>query len=225
MERGTPFALAHTFRQTGPFRPRNVDPRVPGLVFVGSSTVPGVGVPMVLVSGRLAAAGAARCGIGGYPAEGVLRLPARRRRRRWSPSRSPSTLGRWRPPSPHLRRRRSFHDDDLAAAACRVAGRSAAGRHGRWGELATTMVGRVGSARASRRLVRRTSSTLASRVAWPSGRGMPVVVPLCVAGDGRAGAGGGVGGGGRADIVESPGGIASRAVATSRRGTCSSIRR
>lgn len=55
MERGTPFALAHTFRQTGPFRPNNVDSRVPGLVFVGSSTVPGVGVPMVLVSGKLAA--------------------------------------------------------------------------------------------------------------------------------------------------------------------------
>lgn len=55
MEQGTPFALAHTFRQTGPFRPNNIDSRVPGLVFVGSSTVPGVGVPMVLVSGRLAA--------------------------------------------------------------------------------------------------------------------------------------------------------------------------
>jgi phytoene desaturase len=55
MERGTPFSLAHTFGQTGPFRPSNVDKRVPGLVFVGSSTVPGVGVPMVLVSGRLAA--------------------------------------------------------------------------------------------------------------------------------------------------------------------------
>ncbi|MBA3605552.1 MAG: phytoene desaturase family protein [Actinomycetota bacterium] len=55
MERGTPFALAHTFRQTGPFRPRNTDRRAPGLVFVGSSTVPGVGVPMVLVSGKLAA--------------------------------------------------------------------------------------------------------------------------------------------------------------------------
>lgn len=55
MERGTPFALSHTFRQTGPFRPGNVDKRVPGLVFVGSSTVPGVGVPMVLVSGKLAA--------------------------------------------------------------------------------------------------------------------------------------------------------------------------
>ena len=62
MERGTPFALAHTFRQTGPFRPRNVDRRVPGLVFVGSSTVPGVGVPMVLVSGKLAAARVRRLG-------------------------------------------------------------------------------------------------------------------------------------------------------------------
>lgn len=55
MERGTPFALSHTFRQTGPFRPHNIDKQVPGLVFVGSGTQPGVGVPMVLVSGRLAA--------------------------------------------------------------------------------------------------------------------------------------------------------------------------
>ena len=52
---GTPFSIAHTFFQSGPYRPANVDPRVPGLVFVGSSTVPGAGVPMVLVSGRLAA--------------------------------------------------------------------------------------------------------------------------------------------------------------------------
>lgn len=55
MERGTPFALAHTLFQTALFRPGNVDRRAPGLVFVGSSTLPGVGVPMVLVSGRLAA--------------------------------------------------------------------------------------------------------------------------------------------------------------------------
>ena len=55
MERGTPFALSHRFLQTGPFRPNNVDKRAPGLVFVGSGTVPGVGVPTVLVSGRLAA--------------------------------------------------------------------------------------------------------------------------------------------------------------------------
>lgn len=55
LERGTPFSLSHTFRQTGPFRPGNIDKRVPGLVFTGSSTVPGVGVPMVLLSGKLAA--------------------------------------------------------------------------------------------------------------------------------------------------------------------------
>jgi phytoene desaturase len=55
MERGTPFALAHNFFQTGPFRPNNVTKNAPGVVFVGSGTVPGVGVPMVLLSGRLAA--------------------------------------------------------------------------------------------------------------------------------------------------------------------------
>jgi phytoene desaturase len=55
LERGTPFSLSHRFFQTGPFRPSNLERRVPGLVFVGSSTVPGVGVPMVVVSGELAA--------------------------------------------------------------------------------------------------------------------------------------------------------------------------
>ncbi len=55
MERGTPFALSHKFLQTGPFRPDNIDRRAPGLVFVGSGTRPGVGIPMVLISGRLAA--------------------------------------------------------------------------------------------------------------------------------------------------------------------------
>jgi phytoene desaturase len=53
MERGTPFAAAHTFRQTGPFRPANF--AFDNIVFVGSGTQPGVGVPMVLISGRLAA--------------------------------------------------------------------------------------------------------------------------------------------------------------------------
>jgi phytoene desaturase len=55
MAAGTPFALAHTFAQTGPFRPPNVERRVPGMFFAGSGTVPGVGVPMVLISGKLAA--------------------------------------------------------------------------------------------------------------------------------------------------------------------------
>jgi phytoene desaturase len=60
MAAGTPFALAHTFGQTGPFRPANVEPRLPGLFFAGSGTVPGVGVPMVMISGKLAAQRVAR---------------------------------------------------------------------------------------------------------------------------------------------------------------------
>lgn len=55
MAAGTPFALAHTFGQTGPFRPQNVRKDAPGLVFAGSGTTPGVGIPMVLISGKLAA--------------------------------------------------------------------------------------------------------------------------------------------------------------------------
>ncbi len=53
MERGAPFASAHSFLQTGPFRPSNLWGQ--NVVFTGSGTQPGVGVPMVLVSGRLAA--------------------------------------------------------------------------------------------------------------------------------------------------------------------------
>ena len=53
MERGAPFAAAHSFAQTGPFRPSNITGE--NIVFTGSGTQPGVGVPMVLVSGRLAA--------------------------------------------------------------------------------------------------------------------------------------------------------------------------
>jgi phytoene desaturase len=52
---GTPFALAHTFAQTGPFRPANTVRGIENVVLAGSSTVPGVGVPTALLSGRLAA--------------------------------------------------------------------------------------------------------------------------------------------------------------------------
>jgi phytoene desaturase len=55
MAAGTPFASSHTFRQTGPFRPGNLHPTLPNVVFTGSGTQPGVGVPMVLISGKLAA--------------------------------------------------------------------------------------------------------------------------------------------------------------------------
>jgi phytoene desaturase len=56
MAAGTPFAAAHSMLQTGPFRPGNLHPSLANVVFTGSGTQPGVGVPMVLISGKLAAA-------------------------------------------------------------------------------------------------------------------------------------------------------------------------
>ena len=55
MAAGTPFAAAHTALQTGPFRPPTLHSGLSNVVFVGSGTQPGVGVPMVLISGKLAA--------------------------------------------------------------------------------------------------------------------------------------------------------------------------
>ncbi|WP_439381003.1 phytoene desaturase family protein [Amycolatopsis lexingtonensis] len=52
---GTPFSYAHSFVQTGPFRPRNLPRGTENVVLAGGGTVPGVGVPTVLLSGRLAA--------------------------------------------------------------------------------------------------------------------------------------------------------------------------
>ncbi|MFE0789304.1 phytoene dehydrogenase [Streptomyces sp. alain-838] len=53
---GTPFSVAHTFAQTGPFRPRNLVRGTDNAVLAGCGTTPGVGVPTVLISGKLAAA-------------------------------------------------------------------------------------------------------------------------------------------------------------------------
>jgi phytoene desaturase len=52
---GTPFSAAHTFAQTGPFRPRNLVRGLSNAVLAGCGTTPGVGIPPVLISGRLAA--------------------------------------------------------------------------------------------------------------------------------------------------------------------------
>ncbi|MDT7599510.1 MAG: phytoene desaturase [Pseudonocardiales bacterium] len=52
---GTPFSAAHTFAQTGPFRPANLVRGWSNVVLAGCGTTPGVGVPPVLISGRLAA--------------------------------------------------------------------------------------------------------------------------------------------------------------------------
>jgi phytoene desaturase len=55
MAMGTPFAAAHSLGQTGPFRLGNLVRGLENVVLAGSGTQPGVGVPMVLISGRLAA--------------------------------------------------------------------------------------------------------------------------------------------------------------------------
>ncbi|BBX08648.1 phytoene desaturase family protein [Mycolicibacterium aichiense] len=55
MAAGSPFALAHTFAQTGPFRPANMVRGIDNAVLAGGSTVPGVGIPTAMISGRLAA--------------------------------------------------------------------------------------------------------------------------------------------------------------------------
>lgn len=52
---GSPFSAAHSFAQTGPFRPRNLVRGVDNVVLAGCGTTPGVGVPTVLISGKLAA--------------------------------------------------------------------------------------------------------------------------------------------------------------------------
>lgn len=53
---GSPFSAAHTFVQTGPFRPRNLPSGWQNVVLAGCGTTPGVGVPTVMISGKLAAA-------------------------------------------------------------------------------------------------------------------------------------------------------------------------
>lgn len=52
---GTPFSAAHLFRQTGPFRTRNLARTPENVVLAGCGTTPGVGVPTALLSGKLAA--------------------------------------------------------------------------------------------------------------------------------------------------------------------------
>ncbi|NJP99017.1 phytoene desaturase family protein [Streptomyces zingiberis] len=81
---GTPFSAAHTFAQTGPFRPRNLVRGTENAVLAGCGTTPGVGVPTVLVSGKLAAAritggpGAHRPGRPGRPTGVRVPRPARK---------------------------------------------------------------------------------------------------------------------------------------------------
>ena len=60
---GSAFGAAHTLRQLGPWRAPNVHPTIAGLFYAGASTTPGTGLPMVVLSGQMAAARVQeRCG-------------------------------------------------------------------------------------------------------------------------------------------------------------------
>ena len=49
---GSAFGAAHTLFQMGPFRSRNQSSEVRGLYYVGASTTPGTGMPMVVLAAR-----------------------------------------------------------------------------------------------------------------------------------------------------------------------------
>lgn len=52
---GSAFGLGHDFRQIGYFRPGNRAKKIANLYFAGASTVPGTGVPLVIIGSRLVA--------------------------------------------------------------------------------------------------------------------------------------------------------------------------
>ncbi|QIG40318.1 phytoene desaturase [Microbacterium sp. 4R-513] len=51
--RGNALGLAHTLGQSAVFRPRNASKRVDHLLYAGGSTLPGIGLPMCLISAEL----------------------------------------------------------------------------------------------------------------------------------------------------------------------------
>jgi phytoene desaturase len=55
LEKGAAFGLSHNFAQVGYLRPQNRHHRYRNLYFVGASTHPGTGLPIVLLSARLTA--------------------------------------------------------------------------------------------------------------------------------------------------------------------------
>jgi phytoene desaturase len=53
LHRGSGLGLSHDMLQIGAFRPRNHDEVFKNVFYVGASTIPGTGLPMVLISSRL----------------------------------------------------------------------------------------------------------------------------------------------------------------------------
>lgn len=52
---GSAFGAVHTLFEMGPFRAKNYSSRYQGLYYVGASTTPGTGMPMVVLGGRMTA--------------------------------------------------------------------------------------------------------------------------------------------------------------------------
>lgn len=51
--KGNSLGLAHTLAQSGPFRPRTFSRKVRGLSYAGATVLPGIGLPMCLISAEL----------------------------------------------------------------------------------------------------------------------------------------------------------------------------
>ncbi|MCM8809972.1 MAG: phytoene desaturase, partial [Candidatus Omnitrophica bacterium] len=51
--KGSGLGLAHGINQVGAFRPSNKDEEFSNLYYVGASTIPGTGLPMVIISSKL----------------------------------------------------------------------------------------------------------------------------------------------------------------------------
>lgn len=54
LHRGSGLGLSHQMSQIGAFRPRNYDEVFKNVFYVGASTIPGTGLPMVIISSKLA---------------------------------------------------------------------------------------------------------------------------------------------------------------------------
>jgi phytoene dehydrogenase-like protein len=54
LHRGSGLGLSHSMSQIGAFRPSNFDEKFKNVFYVGASTVPGAGLPMSIISSKLA---------------------------------------------------------------------------------------------------------------------------------------------------------------------------
>jgi phytoene dehydrogenase-like protein len=54
LHRGAGLGLSHNMNQIGIMRPRNIDEKYKNVFYVGASTVPGAGIPMAIISSKLA---------------------------------------------------------------------------------------------------------------------------------------------------------------------------